>query len=324
MFCQMGGDCRDGPLPMSYCIDRPDPLRHAPQGRTRLRIMKLRHLPGRAFGGAAILLAVPRRAHSQRAVHGCEQETGVEVRTFVTDERPYAEMQLSFTAAGFAADRFVRLSDQRSDPYEAINELAVSDARYVILCHQDVRADLGAGLDDLLDALGGLDEIDRRWMVAGNAGVTSRGHVIRALRDYLGGPTADRLPQRVVTLDENFLVFNVRNRPRTTPGLSGFHLYGTDVVLNALGDGSSAYVIDFPLTHLSPGTGHETAYDVCLRQFRNAWDSRCLFRYVFTPQDVLFLSRVRVVRRVFGSARALSWVRHYRRRRAPSRAVPGE
>ena len=76
--------------------------------------------------------------------------------------------------------------------------------------------------------------LDPQWVVAGTAGVTRRGRLVRRVVYRGSGLTADRLPLSVVTLDENFLVFNRRNVPRCSPGLSGFHFYGSDVSMNAL------------------------------------------------------------------------------------------
>jgi hypothetical protein len=117
-----------------------------------------------------------------------------------------------------------------------------------------VRLDRGGGAPELIAALAGLDRLDPEWVVAGNAGGTSDLRLVRGLYDPHGGSTDDRLPVRVVSLDENFLVFNRSRPPRCSPGLSGFHLYGTDVSLNASKERGAAYVIDMPLTHLSGGS----------------------------------------------------------------------
>jgi hypothetical protein len=236
-----------------------------------------------------------------------------EIATFVTDETMYEDMRGSFVSAGFPEGGFMRLSDRDSDPFTVISQMCRSvDARYVILCHQDIRVDQGRRAPELLSTLEQLDAIDPAWTVAGNAGAMRTGRILRRLIDPLGGPTGEPLPLPVVSLDENFLVLNVRNEPRCTPGLTSFHLYGTDVCLNALRDGGAAYVIDFPVTHLSDGKGHAD-YGVALRMFIESWNRRSVFAYVLTPQRVIFLSRFGVLRRVFGSDRVLAWVDQHRR-----------
>lgn len=239
-----------------------------------------------------------------------------DICTFVTDEAQYAAMRTSFDAAGFVPPlaRFVELRDRRtpdgSDPYAFIASLSSHAERpYVVLAHQDVRLDQGVGVDDLLQVLQELDEIDPHWVVAGNAGGLHDQGGVRRLRDPWSDAETDReLPIRVVSLDENFLVFNPAHDPRVSPGLDGFHFYATDVCLNALLDGGSAYVIDFALTHLSSGRrGHE--YEALRDRFAEAWNRRFLFAIVRTPTELFYFSRWRIIRRVLGSQRVRVWVR---------------
>jgi hypothetical protein len=261
-------------------------------------------------GRALLWLGAPRRGRLPRAEPAPPpQGPTFEIQTFVTDERLYEEMRGSFIAAGFGPAVFVRLSDSDEDPYRAINRIGrESTAQYVILCHQDVRADLGAGAGHLLDVLHDLDSRDPAWVAAGDAGVMRDGRVIRRLRDPYGGSTREELPQPVVTLDENLLVLNVRSSPHCSPVGRGFHLYATDLCLTALQDGGSAYVIDFPVTHLSDGRGDRAGYERVLSEFVAAQNARSMFRYVLTPQGVVFVSRVGLLRRVFGSQRVIAWV----------------
>jgi hypothetical protein len=255
-------------------------------------------------GRIALALEAP-RGHGGRPLPE-RAAVPFEIHTFVTDEVMYSEMRRIFIESGFDARYFVRLTDRETDPYAAISRIGSGAARYPILCHQDVRPDHGAGARELLAALEHLDAIDGAWVVAGNAGITRKMRIVRRLRDPHGGSTAEPLPVPVVTLDENFLVFNARNPPCSTSSLHGFHLYGTDVCLHALKRGGSAYVIDFPLSHLSRGRlddGYHQARDL----FVAAWNRNCLFRYIATPSGVLFLSRSRFLSRLFGSPRILSW-----------------
>jgi hypothetical protein len=263
----------------------------------------------RAFARSALTLGAPRRARPGPYSSVGLREVTFEIHTFVDDERLYERMRDSFIEAGFASDAFIRHTDAVEDPYAAITRIGgASTARYPILCHQDVFADQGAGVEQLTSLLQHLDGIDPSWVVAGNAGVMRSGRLIRRLVDGHGGSTGEDLPLPVVTLDEDFLVFNPRGRARCSAGVSGFHLYGADVCLHALAAGGSAYVIDFPVTHIGRGTMstfdpgvYWSGYRRAKQSFIAAWNQRCAFRYVITPSDAMFVSRSKLLRRVFGS-----------------------
>jgi hypothetical protein len=248
------------------------------------------------------------RAHAALSLLPVTDERVFHVATFVDDDAHYAAMRESFNRAGFdeSVARFTRLDS--GEPYGALGELAAGPEPYVILCHQDVRLDQGDGHAELVGLLADLSDRDPRWAVAGNAGGTTSLELVRHLADPHGAYWASNLPRPVVSLDENFLVLRVARRPRCSPDLSGFHLYGTDVCLNALADGSTAYVMGFHLTHLSPGSLE--GYEQALSAFVAAWSRRSTFRYVRTTNSLLFLSRYRLLRRVFGDRRVIWRIEH--------------
>jgi hypothetical protein len=264
----------------------------------------------------ALTLGAPRRSRRRLTPQNRASGSLFEIHMFVTDDTLYQRSRRAYSAAGFGSGAFVRLSDADDDPFAAITRICrESTARYPILCHQDVFPDQGAVAEDLLTRLQELDAVDPAWVVAGNAGVMRSGRLIRRLVDGCGGSTGEPLPLPVLTLDENFLVLNARNGPRCTAGVSGFHLYGADVCLQALSGGGSAYVIDFPVTHLgNPGMtpdrrrAYWDVYERARRSFVQAWNDRCLFCYVITPVDTIFLSRSRILRQLFGSPRAVGSV----------------
>ena len=301
------------PRPVWLALDRlravPLALRIAPALR-RLEIGLLR-----AFLRAT---GPPRRGGTNPwAVQAPNNEIPFAIHTFVTDSELYAQMRASFIAAGFAPDAFLALDDRHDDPYGAITRLGRSiGVRYPILCHQDLLADRSADARELVRVLVELDDIDPGWVVAGNAGMTRCGQRVLQLVDPISSPSPANLPASVVSLDENFLVFNRRNAPRCTENLSGFHLYGADVCLHALAAGGSAYVIDFPLTHLSAGRKNADYYQARDR-FVQAWSPRFVFRYVVTTTGALFLSRFKALRRSFGSERALRYVDRANRNDGP-------
>ena len=193
----------------------------------------------------------------------------------------YAGMRASFEAAGFT--RFTDVRD--GEPYSEITRLGQSDEGPVMLVHQDVRLDRGHGAADLDAVLDRLTATDPLWSVAGNAGGTRAGDTLLHLRSPAYELWRDDLPVAVTSLDENLLILRPARRPRCTAGLSGFHLYGTDVCLNAARDGSSCYVIDFRVTHLSMGNKH--GYEESSRAFRRAWRFKSRPRYVRTTNSLI-------------------------------------
>lgn len=258
---------------------------------------------------AILTLSAPRRARRAAPLHSMRTGPPFEIHTFVNDDALYDQMRESFIQAGFSPSCFVPLSDHGDDPYAAIGRIGeASDARYPILCHQDVRADRGAGARELLAALEQLDTADPHWVVAGNAGLMRTGRMLRRLIDPDGGFSGASPPLSVVSLDENFLAFNCRNPVRRSEGLSGFHLYGTDACLHALASGGSAYVVDFPVTHLSCGDAEGDDYARVKERFVKTWNRRYLFRFVVTPTAALFLSSSSILRAVFGSSPVLHWL----------------
>jgi len=273
----------------------------------------------RLLARAALTAGAPRLARRPKTTPARtripEPIARFELNTFVDDERLYAAMCSSFAEVGFDPSAFVALSDHNDDPYSALTRLGRrTDIRYPILCHQDLLADLGAGAGELGSALQYLDRVAPDWAVAGVAGIMRSGRLIRRLVDDHGGWTGEPLPLPVVALDEVFLVLNPRNTPRCSPSGSGFHLYGADVCLNALSAGNGAYVIDFPVTHVGRGRRSRDymdtywdKYEQAGAAFGDSWNPRVTFRYVITPSDTVFLSRFRLLRRVFGGP-VLSWV----------------
>jgi hypothetical protein len=235
----------------------------------------------------------------------------IRIFTFVTDPAGYEQMRRSFEQAGFTSDRaiFTELRGRgmpgEPEPYSKITELiaGLTDP-FFILCHQDLTLDQGHGINELLAAIGDLEQRDERWAVAGNAGGSRSLRVIRSLEDRHGGTSDHVLPSAVHSLDENFLVIRTGTGISCSAELAGFHLYGTDVCLNALESGWQPYVIDFRLHHLGVGRKDE-AYFAALDGFVRHWSSRVIARYVRTTVELLFLGRWRWLRAVLGS----EWVR---------------
>ena len=241
----------------------------------------------------------------------------IPIFTFVTDSRHYSEMRASFEQAGFTRDRalFLELRSRGAfgepDPYSTISRLITERReRFFILCHQDVRLDQGHGFRDLMAVLADLDEFDPSWAVAGNAGGTRSLRVVRCITDPHGGSSYRSLPACVHSLDENFLVIRTGTGIRCSTGLSGFHLYGSDLCLNALQRGWRPYVINFHLHHLSPGS-KDIAYVAARDRFVAYWSTRFAASYLRTSMEVLFLARVKPLRRILGHPKIRSILKNH-------------
>jgi hypothetical protein len=238
--------------------------------------------------------------------------TVLDVYTFVTDPALYGEMRASFAAAGFTPSRarFVAISEAENDPYALLTDLAAAaPAPYVVLCHQDVRLDQGHGFDHLVAVLAQLDAKDPRWAVAGNAGGTRELALVRRLADPHGGSSGRDWPACVTCLDENFLVVRTGTGLGCSPGLHGFHLYGTDLCLQAAQAARTAYVVDFCVRHLSAGT-LDRAWAEARDRLSDRWNRVYRAHYVRTPNGVLFFGRSRLARRTLGSPAMIRLLEH--------------
>jgi hypothetical protein len=131
--------------------------------------------------------------------------------------------------------------------------LAKTDAAYVIFAHQDVY--LSAGwLERLSCAIEQLALQDESWAVLGVWGVRSDGRM--AGRVWCSGGNREHAAPidglaEVASIDEIVIVLNTRHGLRFDENLPGFHLYATDLILQARQRGLKAYVFDAPVVHNS-------------------------------------------------------------------------
>lgn len=226
----------------------------------------------------------------------------------------YAEMKASFLEAGFDENRcryevFDNAQANAYDPYRTISAvMEVATEPYVIFCHQDVLANKGDGFDKLLAGLEDLTQKDAKWAIAGNAGALENLTTIFNIDDPYGVANHDNFPERVYTLDENFLVLRTGTGLRTSKGLSGFHLYATDLCLQATRCGFSCYVINFHLTHLSGGSPESDDFQKALSKFIQHWNSYFTLCLIHTPCVFISLSRSRIIRRLLRSQKINGWI----------------
>lgn len=135
----------------------------------------------------------------------------------------------------------------------------IQKARHEILvfAHQDVYLPEG-WTANVERALAFLDTEDPHWGVLGIFGVADAGHATlrghcysTGLRTILGA--AFSAPQRASSLDEFLLVVRRSRGLRFDENLPGFHLYGTDICLEARSRGLNAYIIPAFCIHNSMG-----------------------------------------------------------------------
>ncbi len=137
--------------------------------------------------------------------------------------------------------------------YNPILDAAISPV--VVFLHQDVFLPRGC-FNQLISSLCWLETHAPNWGVLGLYGCTHSNErhgflYSTGLQRFVGAPI--KHPQRVRTLDEVMLVVNTRHNLRFDESLPGFHLYGTDICLQAERQGLENYVIPAFAIHNSNG-----------------------------------------------------------------------
>jgi hypothetical protein len=201
-----------------------------------------------------------------------KKELTYSICTIVNSFSKYNQMLDSFLNSGFNIKNteFIYVDNDKVNKYDAYTAirrfLKRACGKYIIICHQDVVL-----VDDehvLSARLRELDDADSRWAMATNAGVDDKG---RQFFRYVhpSGLEIRRgdFPHRIAAADEHFLLLKASSGISPSPGLSGFHLYGTDIAVQAGLTGQTAYAIDFDLVHFGLGTVDDRYFDE-LRQFQ--------------------------------------------------------
>ena len=220
--------------------------------------------------------------------------------TLVTRRDQYARMLRSYRMAGFDNDcEFLCIDNSQGNIYDAFSGynafLIEARGRHVILTHQDIELPF----DDravLEERLRDLDARDPDWGVCGNAGGVAVGEVVLRISDPHGDDQVrGTLPQRVFTLDENFMVARRSANLSLSRDLTGYHMYGPDLCVMADVRGDSCWVIDFHLRHLSGGT-LDGSFTSSAEAFERKWARAFRSRWVQTTVIPIFLSGTRLVR----------------------------
>ncbi len=232
--------------------------------------------------------------------------------TLVTNPEQYSAMVESFTAQGFdpVNARYLYVDNTKSnafDAYAGLNRMiAQSETPFIILCHQDLTL-ITAGFETLVARLAELEVLDPDWAVAGNAGATGKGRYAMHITSRDGRVTKlGVLPAKVESLDENFIILKRAACLGFSKDLNGFHLYGTDIVIQARLRGYASYVIDFHLHHHGEGRMDQSFFECQMaletkysRLFRSRYFQGVCRRILLTP------SRFRLAVQHFKSRRKL-------------------
>jgi hypothetical protein len=215
--------------------------------------------------------------------------------TLTTRIAEYEEMVSSFLDAGFTATdcEFLYIDNSQEnykDAYEGINLLiSRSIGQYIILCHQDVLINKDKR-EDLDNRLKELEQLDSTWAICGNGGAAGPNYIVYHI-SYPGDvfKHKGKFPLKVSGLDENFLVIKKKAMLAQSIDLKGFHLYATDLCLNAESRGFSSYAIAFNLTHKSYGKVDESFF-LLRKEFIKKYDYLFRNRWIQTPSTVFHLS----------------------------------
>ena len=154
--------------------------------------------------------------------------------------------------AGLAKEIIVeRHASAAATAYNAGLDKCAGDV--VVFAHQDVFLPSGWS-KKLLQVVSRLTERDSKWGVAGVYGVTHCGNGIgyvysTGLRRFVGRPFAE--PSLARSLDEVVLILRRSSGLRFDEDLPGFHLYGTDICLEAEALGMRNYVVPCFILHNS-------------------------------------------------------------------------
>lgn len=228
--------------------------------------------------------------------------------TLVTRFDEYLEMVESAKNKGFIGDdvEFLYFDNQNgngADGYLGINvALQKAQGEYLIFCHQDIvffdddRKKLDACLQEL-------ENQDKNWAVCGNAGKDWLGYLkVRITDPSMKDLSIGNFPEKVMSLDENFLILNRKNRfANSSAILNGFHLYALDLCQNAITIGLNCYVIDFHLKHKSSGNLNQSYFDL-ETQYKNIQFQRK------QPQDFFAVCSHFTV----GNSKIFNWIFKYK------------
>lgn len=233
--------------------------------------------------------------------------------TLVTRKEEYTEMLASFNKAGFTPEicEFLYLDNSIANKFDGFKGLNLflkqARGKYIIICHQDILMDKD-NIDDLRKQLITLEKTDSNWAICGNAGAMGPNHIVY----HISYPTGElmskgKFPVKVSSLDENFILVKNSASLSLAKNLTGFHLYATDLCLNAELNGFNSYVIRFNLTHKSRGNLSPDFFEIRKELIKN-YNHFFRGRWIQTTFTVFYLSGS-IFSRFYGNPITLFFVR---------------
>lgn len=217
------------------------------------------------------------------------------VCSLVASQEKYDRVLRTFRANGFTPDRaeFIAVDNRNGNTHDGYDSLRnifpLCQGEFILFTHDDIEL-IEQGADDLERILRRLTDEDPNWMIAGNAGWTDprdgEPWHPRHLNDPHGEGRLEGEPVKVKSLDENFLVFRRNTMVFPSIDLDGFHLFATDMCIQAEMAGGSAYVIPFLMNHHSGGTASPAFHEGAGRVV-GKYDSYLAGRTIRTPSTIL-------------------------------------
>ncbi|MDB6060253.1 MAG: acyl esterase [Verrucomicrobiaceae bacterium] len=257
-----------------------------------------------------------------RCLDALSRENNIEysICTLVNKPTLYHAMVDSFIEAGFSSEfceyLFIDNSGMAStDAYLGLNQfLASAQGKYIILCHQDILLKYD-NIEKLNACIARLNSIDPYWALLGNAGGVHPGRLAVHIHDR-NTQSVDKslvFPIRVHSLDENFILVRHDANLGASADLTGFHLYGLDLCLQAVLKGHSAYVIEFYLMHTGEGlmtADFKQCQEALIKKYCRAFSGR----FLRTTCTILYISGNSLCARLFNTRRVTRWVKHWYRK----------
>ena len=177
----------------------------------------------------------------------------------------------------------------------------ISDAHIVAFIHQDVYLPEG-WLGQLRDQIALIEEVDLEWAVLGvwarlsDGRFSGRMWCSAARREFVGSVAA---PTVVQSIDEIVIILNLKHGLRFDAEFPGFHMYGTDIVMEAQRLGLRSYSIEAPVVHntkYKPNI-YDPAYFRAYNFVRRKWHS---YLPIYTCCVPVTRSRIILYRTWFG------------------------